>query len=173
MKPIACLLKTLLLASSLGIAVSGLAQGTTTVQQSKSALTNKNAPPASGPQKPAKIEEEPVIPGFVIPRANGGYLSLTLENSNFKLSFYDAKKKPAKADVVRGRARWRVNYKVGNERTILNPTPDGLALISNQFVRPPYIFKLYLTLMTDSGGDAEDGEGDETASEHYVIDFRM
>jgi hypothetical protein len=172
MKPIACLLKTLLLASSLGIAVPGLAQDTTTILSSKSAVTNKtvankNALPASGPKKPAKIEEEPIIPGIVISRTNGGNLGLTLENSNFKLSFYDAKKKPAKVDVARATARWQAQYKVVDERAVLNPTPDGLALSSNKFVRPPYVFKLYLTLLS------EGVEGEGTAAETYVIDFRQ
>jgi hypothetical protein len=167
MKPIDCLLKTLVLASSLGIAASGLAQDTTTAPPSKSAVTNKNALPTSGPKKPAIIEKEPVIPGIVIPRTNGGYLGLTLENSNFKLSFYDAKKKPAKADVVRATARWQAQYKALDERAVLNPTPDGMALVSNKFVRPPYVFKLYLTLF--KGG----GEGEETTAEPYLVDFRM
>jgi hypothetical protein len=172
MKPIACLLKTLLLASSLGIAVPGLAQDTTTVLPSKSAVTNKTetikkTPPASGLNKPAKVEEEPVIPGIVISRASGGYLGLTLENNNFKLSFYDAKKKPAKADVTRATARWQAQYKVNDERAVLNPTPDGLALTSNKFVRPPYVFRLYLALLK------EGGEGAEAAAEPYVIDFRQ
>jgi hypothetical protein len=169
MKPIACLLKTLLLTSSLGIAVPGLAEDAT-VLPSNSAVTkktevNKNTLP--GPKKPAKVEEEPVIPGIVIPRANGGYLGLTLENNNFKLSFYDAKKNPAKVDVARATARWPVHYKTTDERTVLNPTPDGLTLISNKFVRPPYVFKLYLSLL------GEGGEGAETTAETYVIDFRQ
>ena len=174
MKPIACLLKTLLLASSFGIAVPGLAQNTTTVPPSKSAVTNKIVPPAPGVKTPAKVEEEPVITGFVIPRDKGGYVALTLENNNFKLSFYDAKKKPVKADVTRVRARWSANYKVGNVRTILNLTPDGMALISNYFVRPPYIFRIYLTFLTEIGGDDESGgEHEQTAGEHYVVDFHM
>jgi hypothetical protein len=167
MKPIDCLLKTLVLASSLGIAVTGLAQDTTTIPPSKSAVANKNIPSASGAKKPAKVEEEPVIPGIVIPRTNGGYLGLTLENSNFKLSFYDAKKKPAKADVTRATARWQAQYKIADERAVLNPTSDGMALASNKFVRPPYVFKLYLTLFK------EGGEGEETTAEPYLVDFRM
>lgn len=167
MKPIDCLLKTLVLASSLGIAISGLAADTTTVPPSKSEVTTKNAPPASGAKLPAKVEEEPKIPGFVIPRDKGGYLGLTLENYCFKLSFYDAKKRPVKADVTRVRARWAPNYKVGNERTVLNLTPDGMALVSNQYVRPPYNFKLFLTFLK------EDGDDEQAAVEHYVVDFRM
>jgi hypothetical protein len=172
MKPIACLLKTLVLASLLGIAVPGLAEDATALP-SKSAVVNKNAPPASGPKKPAKVEEEPVIPGIVIPRTSGGYLGLTLENSNFKLSFYDAKKKPAKADVVRATARWQAQYKIADERAVLNPTSDGMALASNKFVRPPYVFKLYLTLFKESGASEESSEGAATTTEPYLVDFRL
>jgi hypothetical protein len=176
MKPIDCLLKTLVLASSLGIAVSGLAQDTTTVPPSTSAVANKtvagkNALPASGAKKPAIIEKEPVIPGIVIPRTNGGYLGLTLENSNFKLSFYDAKKKPVTVDVARATARWPVHYKTTEERTVLNPTPDNLALIANKFVRPPYVFKLYLTLLKGEEGTAEDSAA--ASAESYTIDFQQ
>ena len=170
MKPIACMLKTLVLASSLGIAVPLLAEDTTALP-SKSAVVNKNAPPASGPKKPAKVEEEPVIPGIVIPRTNGGYLGLTLENSNFKLSFYDAKKKPDTVDVARATARWPVHYKTTEERTVLNPTPDNLALIANKFVRPPYVFKLYLTLLKGEEGTAEDSAA--ASAESYTIDFQQ
>ena len=51
-----------------------------------------------------------------------------------------------------------------------------MALISNHFVRPPYIFKLYLTLMTvsaETGEGGQSGDNDQTAGEHYVVDFRM
>jgi hypothetical protein len=173
MKPIACLLKTLVLASSLSIAVSGLAlDTTTTVLPSKSAVENKaetvkNTPPAAGPKKPATVEKEPVIPGIVLTRPNGGYLGLTLENNNFKLSFYDSTKLPVKVDVARAAARWQTQYKIADERAVLNPTPDGLALTSNKFVRPPYVFRIYLSLLK------EPGEGEEAAAEPYMIDFRQ
>jgi hypothetical protein len=150
--------------------VPGLAEDATALP-SKSAVVNKNAPPASGPKKPAIIEKEPVIPGIVISRTNGGYLGLTLENSNFKLSFYDAKKNPAKIDVARATARWPVHYKTTEERTVLNPTPDNLALIANKFVRPPYVFKLYLTLLKGEEGTAEDGAA--ASAESYTIDFQQ
>ena len=157
MKPIACLLKTLVLASSLSIAVSGLAQETTTVLPSKSAVNNKTE----------TVEKEPVIPGIVLSRPNGGYLGLTLENNNFKLSFYDSTKLPVTVDVARAAARWQTQYKVADERAVLNPTPDGLALTSSKFIRPPYVFRIYLSLLK------EPGEGEEAAAEPYVIYFRQ
>jgi len=43
----------------------------------------------------------------------GGFLGILVENGNFKLSFYDAKKKPAQVDVARATARWPVKYKLG------------------------------------------------------------
>jgi len=125
---------------------------------------SKGTAAASDAKKPAKPEPVPKIPGITIPRAKGGYLGIVVEEGYFKLSFYDAKKKPAKADVARAMARWPVHYKVGDERTVLNPNDDGTALTSSKFVRPPYTFKLYLSLLA---------EGSENAVESYVIDFRQ
>ena len=165
----ACLLKTLLLAASLGIAAPLPAQDAAAASPPKSVTTkktdaNKNTPATPGAQKPAAPEPEPQIPGITIPRAKGGFLGILVENGNFKLSFYDAKKKPAPVDVARATARWPVKYRLGDERTVLNPTGDGTALTSGTFVRPPFVFKLYLSLFV---------EGRDDAAESYVIDFRQ
>ncbi len=159
MKPNACLLKPLLLAALLGIAVPLLADNSTPVSSLKPGVTkkldvNKNTPPAP----------EPKIPGITVARAKSGFLGILVEDGKFKISFYDAKKKPAQVDVVRATARWPVHYKVFDERTVLNPNADGTALTSPKFVRPPYIFKLYLSLLV---------EGSDDAAESYVIDFRQ
>lgn len=159
MKPNASLLKTLLVAASLGAAVPVAAQYDSSVATQKSAA-DQGASVAPG----AKQEAEPKIEGIVLARPKGGYLGLTLEGGCFKLSFYDAKKKPAKVDVVRATAWWQVNYSVYNERTVLNPNADGTALTSPKYVRPPYAFKLHLSLFAVDGADA---------SESYVIDFHM
>jgi hypothetical protein len=165
----ACLLKTLLLAASLGIAAPLPAQDAAAASPPKSVTTkktdaNKNTPATPGAQKPAVPEPEPQIPGITIPRAKGGFLGILVENGNFKLSFYDDKKKPAPVDVDRATARWPVKYRLGDERTVLNPTGDGTALTSGTFVRPPFVFKLYLSLFV---------EGRDDAAESYVIDFRQ
>src|SRR5476651_1387753 len=57
----------------------------------------KKAPP------PAKKKEEPVpvVAGLAITRATGGFIGLQVVNSNFVLTFYDAKKKKIAPDVVR------------------------------------------------------------------------
>lgn len=159
MKPNACLLKPLLLAALLGIAVPLLAENATPVSSPKPSVTkkldaNKNTPPTP----------EPKIPGISVARPKGGFLGIVVEDGKFKISFYDAKKKPTQVDVARATARWPVRYKVFDERTVLNPDADGTALTSPKFVRPPYVFKLYLSLLV---------EGSDEAAESYVIDFRQ
>ena len=165
----ACLIKTLLLAASLGIAAPMLAQDAAAASPPKSVTTkktdaNKNTPATPGAQKPAAPEPEPQIPGITIPRAKGGFLGILVENGNFKLSFYDDKRKPAQVDVARATARWPVKYRLGDERTVLNPNAEGTALTSPKYVRPPYAFKLYLSLFA---------AGSEQAAESYVIDFHQ
>ncbi len=134
--------KSLLMAASVGMIVPVLAQ-------------------PAGANVVVEEEAEIVLPGSVVPRKNGGYLSLTLEGNFFKLSFYDEKKKPATADAVRATTRWEPVNKSGEERSVLNPAGDG-SLRGNVVVRPPFVFKVYLTLI------GEDGK----AIESHVIDFR-
>jgi hypothetical protein len=150
-------MRTVLVAAWLCVAVPLLADGVAAGATPKP-LAVPAAPAAPG----AKPEEEPKIAGLVIPRAKGGLLGLTLENSNFTLAFYDANKLPIPADVTRAAARWPVHYSVDAEHTVLNPTADGMALTSTKFVRPPYVFKLYLTLIV---------EGSTEPPESYVIDY--
>jgi hypothetical protein len=123
------------------------------------------APPAHAvPAPEKKPEKEPEIVGFVIPRAKGGFLGLTLENSNFKLAFYDEKKLPVPANVTLANMRWLVHYSVFDERAVLTPTADGMALTSTKFVRPPYLFKLFLTLIVEDGTEPP---------ESYTIDYHQ
>jgi hypothetical protein len=116
--------------------------------------------------KPGVKKEEPIgkIEGTELARPNGLYLGLTLTDGKFKLTFYDKKKKPGKVDVTRGLARWANVHGPGDNRAVLNP--DGLhSLVAPQFVRPPYVFKVYLTLLKGDGDAAE-------VVETYVVDFR-
>lgn len=149
MKLNAALAKSLLMAASIGIVVPLVAQ---------------TAPkkPAPTPAAPTEEEPEPQLPGTVIARSGGGFLSLTLEGGHFKLSFYDAKKKPATADAIRAIARWDPVNKTGDVRSVLNPADEGRALQGNVMVRPPYVFKVYITLIG----------ADDTAMESHVVDFR-
>jgi hypothetical protein len=154
MKSLARLLKTLLVALSLGAALPLAAQP---------APGGPAPKPGKGAPAPKK-EAEPTIKGIVLNRPKGGFLGLTLEGNNFKLAFYDAKKKPAKVDVSLATARWPVHYSIYDERTVLTPNADGTALTSLKYVRPPYAFKLYLSLFK---------EGNPNAVESYVIDFHQ
>jgi hypothetical protein len=129
------------------------------------------APPSPTPiprptpkNEPAKKPEPPaVIEGMTIPRGTG-FLGIAIVDSTFRLSFYDAEKKPVAPDVARAALRWPVKYQPGDERTVLNLASDGKSLASAFVVRPPYFFKLFITLIAE---DAPSGAG-----ETFVVDFR-
>ncbi len=129
--------------------------------QSPSAPKGKTAPK----QEQKKEEEMGKIEGMEIARANGHFLGLTVEGGQWKLTFYNTKKKPEPVDVTRGAARWVIPMKADNERTVLNPGPDGHSLVGSRFVRPPYHFKIFITLIRGEGDAAEAGET-------YTVDYR-
>ena len=109
----------------------------------------------------AKKKEDEIgkIEGMEIPRGNG-FMGLQIVNGTFKLSFYDAKKKPVVPEVTRAALRWQPNYQKLPERVILAVADK--ALVSEKTVRPPYAFKLSITLFK--------GESDEGA-ENLTVDF--
>lgn len=109
---------------------------------------------------PAKIE------GIEVARGEKGFLGVQLVEGTFKISFYDAKKVPKAPDVVRAVLRWDPKYKVGKERVVLNVAEDGKSLASPRTIRPPYNFKLFITLLNDAA------EAEDPAGETHVIDFR-
>lgn len=114
--------------------------------------------------KAAKKEEPPAkIEGMEIGRGAKGFLGLQVVGGNFKLSFYDAKKKPVAPDVVRAVLRWTPNYKPGTEIYVLG-AGDGKSLSAPKTVRAPYSFKLFMSLFV---------EGEENPVESYVVDFRQ
>lgn len=158
MKPSLPLLRILLCSLALGWLVSSA--------RAQPAPTPKPTPKAKGqPAKPTPTPTptpEPILPGVVIARGDG-WMSLSIENGTFRLGFYDAQKLPVAANVARASARWNNTLKTGELRTVLNPSPDGKALIGNQPVRGPYVFKVFLTLI--------DAEGVAVSS--HVIDFRQ
>jgi len=115
------------------------------------------AKPAAAPAEAktgAKEEEMGVIEGIELARSNGTFLGLQVVSGNFKLSFYDAKKKPTKANVARATARWNANQKTGQDFTVLNPAGDT-ALVGAKFVRPPYNFIVFLVLINEAGDVVE------------------
>ncbi len=123
------------------------------------------AKPANAKTAPLPLvkEEEPVIPGTSVKRENGTWIGLEVVGGNFKLSFYDKKKKTMTPDISRASARWPNPRAPGDNRTMLNPS--GNALVGAKPVLPPFTFNVYLTFLQ--------GEGDEAkAVESFVIPFR-
>lgn len=133
-------------------------------------LSAQTGAPAAPAKADAKKAPEPKIDGITVVRPNGTFLGVSLEGGTFKLSFYDKQKKKGKPDVPRAAARWNPSNKTGSDRIILNASADGLALVGSKPVRPPYVFKLYLTLLKSDPVAGSDGA--EQATESYVIDFR-
>ncbi|HTQ30779.1 MAG TPA: hypothetical protein VMI53_06175 [Opitutaceae bacterium] len=108
-------------------------------------------------------EPEAKVPDFVIPRTNGGYLSLKIdENSNFKLSFYDAKKKLMTPDVASASLRWTPVGKKQIMFVSLTPDEDGKSLVAARFIQKPWAFKLFIGLFA---------EGSNDPVENYIVDF--
>jgi hypothetical protein len=85
---------------------------------------------------------------------------LELVDQAFRLTFYNAKKHPVAADKTSAVLWWPVHYQPNNERTELTPSDNPAVLASPYSVRPPYSFKLHISLLAD-GVDPED----------YVLDF--
>ena len=128
----------------------------------------KAAPAAPAKTTPAKKdekkkEEEPKIPGMTIARPNGTFLGLEVVGGNFKLSFYDKKKKAMTVDVTRATARWPNPRARGDNRTVLNVS--GTALVGQKPVVPPFNFNVYLTLLQGEGEEAK-------AVENYTVAFK-
>lgn len=131
------------------------------------ALAAAATPPAAPKPTPAKEKKEGVIPGLTIPRKDGdGFLGIQIVDGKFVLSFYDKHKQPVAGDYERALLRWPVRYKVGDEREMLNATDDGKALTGPKFVRPPYNFQLFITLIAS-------GEEDSGGTRTYVVPFRQ
>jgi hypothetical protein len=121
------------------------------------------------PKKDAKKKEDEMgkIEGMEIPRPNGGYLGIRIVDGVWRLTFYNAKRKPIPPDVARVTLRWPAVYKAGDERTVLSPGGDANSMTAPKVVRPPLTFKLFITLL-NPGGD-----GTDVAVENYTIDFRQ
>ena len=159
------------LVAALGFTAAGLAQSSPPsssklrIDLDQPATPKKEAPKKAESKKDdgkkKGDDEMGKIEGIEIPHGKG-FMGIQLVNSTFKLSFYDEKKKPTAPDVTRAVLRWKVNYQPNDERTVLNP--DGkTSLVSPQVVRPPYTFKLNMTLIK--------GDGDDAPTEFMAIDF--
>lgn len=157
-------MRTLLLALVCTLALPLVGQAQTTSPASKTKA--KAAESSTGKTAPAKKAPEPKIEGMEISRGELGYLGVQIVGASFKINFYDKKKAPIAPDVVRALLRWDPKYKQGQERLVLNLGEDGKSLTAGRAVRPPYNFKLIITLMKQTE------TGEDKAVETHVIDFR-
>ena len=131
------------------------------------AQVEKSKAEKSAPKKAEPVvKEEPKIKGVAVPRGEKGFMGVEIVGGCFKISFYDLKKKLIPPDVARAALRWDAKYKVGQERLVLNPDADGKSLSSPKTIRPPYNFKLFITLIKEAS------EKEEPVGETHVIDFK-
>jgi hypothetical protein len=152
--------RSLLMAASIGMVVPVIAQ------TSPKAAPDKAKPPTkSSAAKPAKAPEvdappEPTIAGLAIPREQGGFLGLAVEESRIQLRFYDNKKKLLAPDVTRATLKWTSTKKKGEEHVVLNLSGEGKSLTSDRIIPPPYNFRVVIRLL----------QADETANaESYTV----
>lgn len=151
----------LLLAAS-QLSVQGQPATTTTETKNSDLKATSDTPvpavktPATVKKDDKKPEPEPKIPGVTIARSNGTFLGLEVVNSNFKLSFYDKKKKPMAPDVTRAAARWpnTRSAQVAWNRTVLNPGGSTF-FIGQKPVLPPFAWNVYITLLQGDGDEAK------------------
>jgi hypothetical protein len=91
--------------------------------------------------------------GVNLARAGGGWINVVVENSQLRVSFFDEEKQPA--PLAFSRAAARIAYTSRDDvRVVLNP--EKLTLVSPRVVRPPHVFRVYLSLFAD--GTAEPTE---------------
>lgn len=128
---------------------------------------------ADAPTPTPTEEKEGTVSGTAIQRANGGWLGIEVKDQNFWMTFYNHKKKPVAADASAAVLWWSVQYQTNPERTELTPSSNPAVLASAYVVRPPYSFKLHITLLSDAnaGSAPAYGAAPPPAPESYVIDF--
>jgi hypothetical protein len=140
MKINTAVMKSLLMAASIGMVVPLV-------------VVAQTPPPKPKPAAPKKEKAEPPakIDGITIARADGRFLGLTVSGVQFNLRFYDAKKKPEKPDAATAAARWTPVNVRATQRVILNPSANGMVLVSPGLVKPPLTFQVFFTLFTADG----------------------
>jgi hypothetical protein len=115
-------------------------------------------------QTAPKAGETAKIPGVEIARPAKGFLGLQVSGGNFLLSFYDENRQPVPPAAARAVLRWTPTNRTGNEFYVLETAADGKALTSPKTVRPPYQFRLVLSLFA---------AGAENPFETHNVDFRQ
>jgi hypothetical protein len=133
-----------------------------------SAVSGLSAAPTPTPTE----ESEGTISGMPIQRAQGGWLGIEIKDQCFRMTFYNDRKRPVRADVAGAVLWWPVQYQPNNERVELTGSDDPAVLSSTKAIRPPYTFKLHITLLTDTNSSGSNPYGAAAPDpESYVVDF--
>jgi hypothetical protein len=119
----------------------------------KSAAPGKDAKKDTKKDDKKKKEEMGKIDGMEIARGTG-FLGLQIVNGVFKITSYNAKKKPAAADFSKITLRWTPQNVRTSEFTTLTPGGSVGVFSSDKIVRPPYSFHLFVTLVKGEEADA-------------------
>jgi hypothetical protein len=120
----------------------------------------KKAAPAAGAKKEEKMGK---IEGLEIARG-AGFIGLQITNGVFKLTVYDAKKKPVAADFTKVALRWTPVGLKNPERALLAPSGGVGVFSSDKIVKPPHQFRLFVTLIK--------GDGDDAPVENLTVEFK-
>ena len=129
----------------------------------RGALAAPGHPPGAGGTGGAGGPDDMgTITGMAIGRPGGGFLGLELVDGCFRLSFYNARRKPVAADAAYAILTWPVHYQPNEERDELTSAGDGTFLSSPKLVRPPHAFRIRMGLFSPAGGDP---------IESHIVDF--
>ncbi len=124
----------------------------------------KAVPAAAKKDDKKKKEDAPgKIEGIEIARG-GGFLGIQVVNGAFKLTAYDAKKKPVLADFTRVGLRWQPANQKSPERTLLLPGGGVGVFASEKIVKPPLRFRFFVTLIK--------GDGENAPVENLTVEFQ-
>lgn len=124
------------------------------------------AAPAAGAKGDAKAakkddkkkkEDPPAKIDGVVAAHGTGFIGIQIVGGQFKIGFYDAKKKPVPPDVASAVLRWKVNYMPELEHVLLTPGGGTNSLTSGKVIRQPYSFRLTVLLLK-----SDDDENPET-----------
>ncbi len=149
----------------LALVVWATAGAQTPAETKAPAAGTKMAPavPAKKDDKKKKADEMGKIDGMEIPRGTG-FLGVQILNGVFKITVYNAKKKPTAADFTRVALRWQPSNQKSPERALLLPAGAIGAFSSEKIVKPPHRFRLFITLIK--------GDGDDAPVENLTLEFQ-
>jgi hypothetical protein len=96
-----------------------------------------------------------------------------MEGPRAVLKFFDAKKKPVAPDVARAFVKFRPSGRRPENRTLV-PTADGMSLSGGRPLRPPFVFRAYISLIPETGGPDvgdDDEDGEVVSMEQYQVNY--